>query len=81
MKGHMTQALPTPEQDPPISEDLLETAAEFANFIYGNKEPETIRKVRHLITIEEVPAFRFGGKVCGFKSAVTRAIRARGVKP
>jgi len=71
----MTQALPMLDANLTLADDLLETVGDFAEFIFGNRQPETIRKTRHLIDIEVVPAEKKGGKYYGLKSTVTRAFR------
>jgi hypothetical protein len=58
-----------------LATDLLRTADEIAEFIYGSKEYR--RSVYNLVHTNRIPHFRIGGTVCARKSILLGWITAQ----
>jgi len=56
----------------PLSDDLLEGAAEIAAFMFGDKSKTG--KVYHLARTSRLPFFRSGTRLCARKSTLLRSI-------
>ncbi|HET7085385.1 MAG TPA: hypothetical protein VFI23_11485 [Rhizomicrobium sp.] len=58
-----------------LADDLLEGAAEIAQFIFGTADER--RRVYHLAHIGQIPCFRMGGVLIGRKSTLLAWISQR----
>jgi hypothetical protein len=55
----------------PLSEDLLDGAKAFAQFVYGKTDQRTMRRVFHELSKGYLPATKIGARYVGRKSLVT----------
>jgi hypothetical protein len=58
----------TPPAKKRLADDLLEGAEEIADYVYGN--PESRRKIYHLVETSRFPFFRLGTVLCARKSKI-----------
>lgn len=62
-------------EEPPLSEDLLEGAAEISYFLYGRRGNR--QRVYRAIRDRKLPIFRMGNRICARRSALMSFIRTQ----
>jgi hypothetical protein len=79
MVEHILQA-PSIVADPELADDTLHGAEEIAEYLYGDREKQHIRRVYHISradSVNRLPTFRFGIIICARKSTILQWIKAQ----
>jgi hypothetical protein len=63
------------EEEGEFAKDMLRGAEAIATFLYG--DPDTRRKVYHLVATSNLPVFKLGSMICARKSVLLKWIEAQ----
>ena len=64
-----------PGDDAPLADDLIFGAKAFAIEIFGNDEPESVRKSFYLLERKHVPAEKIGAQWVGSRRRIRRRLQ------
>ncbi len=64
-----------------LADDLLDGAAEIAEFVFGDREQTSVRRIFYMIAHGLLPATKRGRRIFGRRSEIDRALRGAGTGP